>query len=82
MITPPLGAAAVAAGSASQLHEMNPAALAQIARLVSQVGADAAQALLQETQQVAAQGGLLVSSPACLRDARPAGSSSTWRNNV
>jgi hypothetical protein len=35
MTTLPLGAAAVAAGSASQLHEMNPAALAQIARLVS-----------------------------------------------
>jgi hypothetical protein len=82
MTTPPLDAAAVAAGIASQWHETNPAALAQIERLVSQIGADVARALLQETQQVEAQGGLLVSSPSCLRDARPAGSSSTWRNNA
>jgi len=66
----PPDAAAVAADIAGQLQETNPAALAQIERLVQRIGAEAALALLEDTQQVEAQGGLLV------RDR--AGSSSTW----
>ena len=53
---------AVAAIIAQQLGETNPAAIAQIGQLVQRMGEEAAQALLQATLQVEAQGGVLTAN--------------------
>jgi hypothetical protein len=60
MDTPPDDITATVTAIAQQLGETEKQPVAIIGRLVRQVGVDAALALLQETQQIEAQGGLLL----------------------
>jgi hypothetical protein len=59
----------VAEEIARQLDETNPEALAQIERIVGQLGAEKAQEFLQETLKIEAAGGLLVRNKSRRRSA-------------